>query len=330
VEWDHDGYSYQQMGSLINGWGGDLLAENVSIHDTSGAAYYVTPAINYWGLETTVSGLSFTDNSAEVEGSYNYVFGPFSIDGVLEQSVEHVTVSGNHLEMDTASASNASLYGPFLGAFGSDTSSELRFVEVRDNHVETTGGEVLRVYGLVLRTYYDDVELSNLIIARNSLDESASNYGLFYGSTLDLSNADIVDNDLGYAYSFYGLIYAYGDSGLSVVNTNFVGNVLEAEIADYGRYVYLPTEDSEFVWDSNNLYDNSLDGEVDLVRYGDVELSATNGLTVDPLYTDREGGDYTLSASSPLIDAGNEDLQDADGSASDVGAYGGPYGEGWE
>jgi len=42
------------------------------------------------------------------------------------------------------------------------------------------------------------------------------------------------------------------------------------------------------------------------------------------------GGDYRLQAYSPLIDAGNSEILDVDGTVSDIGAYGGPGGESYE
>lgn len=39
--------------------------------------------------------------------------------------------------------------------------------------------------------------------------------------------------------------------------------------------------------------------------------------------------DLTLDAGSSLIDAGDPSILDADGTTSDIGAYGGPDGNGW-
>ncbi|MDD3647593.1 MAG: right-handed parallel beta-helix repeat-containing protein [Candidatus Dojkabacteria bacterium] len=52
---------------------------------------------------------------------------------------------------------------------------------------------------------------------------------------------------------------------------------------------------------------------------------ATN-LTVDPMFVDKDGGDYHLQTGSPAINAGHPDAQynDPDGSRNDIGAYGGP------
>ncbi|MCP4810712.1 MAG: hypothetical protein GY913_10595 [Proteobacteria bacterium] len=122
-----------------------------------------------------------------------------------------------------------------------------------------------------------------------------------------------------------GLFTSTG-GGLTVTNTTVTGTLLEAEEADYGRLT-TQLSDDDLTWEHNNAFDNSLDGDVD--HWDDGEgVSAGATLAVDPLYTDQAGGDFTLSASSPLIDAGSADIQDADGSTSDIGAHGGP--NAWE
>jgi hypothetical protein len=64
-------------------------------------------------------------------------------------------------------------------------------------------------------------------------------------------------------------------------------------------------------------------------------LSGSDGnIGANPLYTDVSSADATtwdlrLQSGSPAIDAGSVDLTDDDGSASDIGAYGGPGGTDW-
>ena len=53
-------------------------------------------------------------------------------------------------------------------------------------------------------------------------------------------------------------------------------------------------------------------------------MSSETVLDADPMFTDADGLDYTLQAGSPAIDAGAPDILDEDGSASDLGAHGGP------
>jgi hypothetical protein len=57
----------------------------------------------------------------------------------------------------------------------------------------------------------------------------------------------------------------------------------------------------------------------------------TSNVGVDPLFvsaaisSDFETNDYRLATGSPAIDAGSPAYLDVDGSATDMGAYGGPY-----
>lgn len=53
------------------------------------------------------------------------------------------------------------------------------------------------------------------------------------------------------------------------------------------------------------------------------EGSCSNNQTGNPLFVNADGGDYHLQSGSPAIDGGDPDYIDADGSCSDIGAYGG-------
>ncbi len=49
--------------------------------------------------------------------------------------------------------------------------------------------------------------------------------------------------------------------------------------------------------------------------------------TSDPMFENKDSNNYLLQMFSPLIDAGDPNILDVDGSRSDVGLYGGPYGQ---
>jgi hypothetical protein len=56
-------------------------------------------------------------------------------------------------------------------------------------------------------------------------------------------------------------------------------------------------------------------------------IDTTLGLLhVDPMFNNSDSGDFRLQAYSPLIDAGDPNILDVDGSRSDIGAFGGPGG----
>jgi hypothetical protein len=63
-------------------------------------------------------------------------------------------------------------------------------------------------------------------------------------------------------------------------------------------------------------------------------VDAGTNAQVDPLHVDTSAAaslawDLHLDTASPLIDAGDPSIQDADGSPSDISAYGGPGGGDW-
>jgi hypothetical protein len=58
-------------------------------------------------------------------------------------------------------------------------------------------------------------------------------------------------------------------------------------------------------------------------------LQGSNTYIADPRFVDLAAYNFHLLPDSPAIDAGAPDIQDADGSPSDLGAYGGPQGAHW-
>jgi hypothetical protein len=79
-------------------------------------------------------------------------------------------------------------------------------------------------------------------------------------------------------------------------------------------------------WDTaivsyNNLWNSTLFGELPVE---DVDTTCT--LYTYPMFANPDSGDYHLQAYSPLIDAGDPNILDVDGTRSDIGCYGGPGG----
>jgi hypothetical protein len=83
-------------------------------------------------------------------------------------------------------------------------------------------------------------------------------------------------------------------------------------------------------WDNQNLIVKFNNAWNNLINYSGFQLDTTN-LSVDPMVMNNDStqGDlnFRLQMYSPLIDAGDPNILDKDGTRSDIGLYGGPYGE---
>ncbi len=102
--------------------------------------------------------------------------------------------------------------------------------------------------------------------------------------------------------------------------TRVVNNIImdSRETAIYTRYA-LDTA----VINYNSFYNNgSLTNNTALY-----DPDTTIYYTSDPMFENQDSNNYLLQMFSPLIDAGDPNILDIDGSRSDVGLYGGPYGQ---
>ncbi|MBK7267829.1 MAG: hypothetical protein IPI12_16195 [Ignavibacteriales bacterium] len=82
---------------------------------------------------------------------------------------------------------------------------------------------------------------------------------------------------------------------------------------------------SEFQADINyNLFYNNPKISDNLSRFNP---DTTIYYTADPMFENQDSNNFLLQMFSPLINAGDPNILDVDGSRSDVGLYGGPYGQ---
>ncbi len=160
------------------------------------------------------------------------------------------------------------------------------------------------------------------LVVQNSmfLDNNAVQGGGIYveSSSPTWQNSAIVANvaDNG------GGIYVAGDSGSPL----FVNVIIAYN--GYGNFFDNTSGTSTPTLSCSSLY----------APAGDLNhnLQDTSGFSVDEepvfLLYDSAGNpaDLHLASSSPLVDAGCADMADPDGSRSDIGAYGGPAGDGWD
>ncbi len=90
--------------------------------------------------------------------------------------------------------------------------------------------------------------------------------------------------------------------------------------------VSAPTITNSIIWGNGIAFSGEAQMKISYCDIEDESLPDSSGnIYASPLFVDAEGGDYRLAAGSPCIDAGNPDAvyNDADGSRSDMGAFGG-------
>ncbi len=140
---------------------------------------------------------------------------------------------------------------------------------------------------------------------------------------------NLIINDAGYSG-----IGNYGVQYLQIVNNYITGNSssIGMEITSYNLVKNNVVTNNNvgvdiswtqnLVYQYNNLWNNN-------VNYSGFTPDTTN-LSVDPMIvnddTTQGDLDFHLQMFSPLIDAGDPTILDRDGSRSDIGLYGGPYG----
>ncbi|HRI47515.1 MAG TPA: right-handed parallel beta-helix repeat-containing protein [Ignavibacteriaceae bacterium] len=115
-------------------------------------------------------------------------------------------------------------------------------------------------------------------------------------------------------YCYNNLILGYFSAAgfrVGTQNNNFYNNnVSDSEIG-------VQSSPGNSIIKYNNSWNNSL-------NYAGLTPDSTN-LSIDPMLVDTL--DFHLQMYSPLIDAGEPSIFDKDSSRSDIGLYGGPYGE---
>ena len=195
---------------------------------------------------------------------------------------------------------------------------------------------------------------SNPKIYNNIIEATEDGIGFSVGSDIKpeiINNIFILQDDFAGAYGgsltdtvkiFNNLVIAEGDLpnaiGISLSNVpticahNYIfGKIGTGIIA--GREDFLMNNVVEngytgyylgdtFQFTNNNAWQN-------INNYSPDDIDSTN-LSVDPMIVNDDSTkgdlDFHLQKFSPLIDAGDPNILDRDGSRSDIGLYGGPYG----
>ncbi len=304
--------------------------------------------LSVFGADVTVVGLTADDNLVEAREALWVSGGGARVwEGALR--VDGGTFSRNGV----ATTAYASVSGTGLSAFYSTL--ELDHVEIDENDVSTsqytpeyllTGGGldavsvVLTAAHLAVRGNSGDADqplvgggislnqgsgvFTNLIVSGNGVDEADTEDAVAMAITeasVTLTNADIVGNGRdGWCCS--APVWLTRGADVTFVNVAVIANIGH----DAGAFA---VDESTLALRYGDLYGNSAPTFTSM----DDPTGTDGNLAVDPGYTDLTGGpvdwDLHLAAGSALFDAGDPGLLDADGTRSDIGAFGGPGGADW-
>ena len=171
--------------------------------------------------------------------------------------------------------------------------------------------------------------LDNVIVAGNSVEITSPNNSLFQGvvgffsgssSTLALRNWTVTRNDLVVAYTGMDVVWFWNESmplqmvNLHVDTLGWPGNGVTYFGCDSSRVGTLDYSNLSGFDDPFPCGGGSTTSSVNQASVAFVDTSGTVA----------SDWDLHLDTASPLIDAGDPGIKDADGSRSDIGAYGGP------
>ena len=299
----------------------------VQIKDTcllKGFKILLPNTLNTWAIKADTSGVGSTVILNKVVNAslginvrfsnplvYNNVFENIKTIGIWLLNSNSVT--RRNIIYTDPNSNSGSITGIDIEAFSSN------YTPIIDsNYVVTKGDAIYKFLG------------ANPTIKNNVIKLTNGGYGILsgIGGTSEIFNNRIV------AEEAYEGIYK---NGSIVVVTN---NYLSGSFGDYG--IFLGANDiiknnvvtdatrGIGVWDIQGLiaqFNNSWNNGL---NYGGFNPDSTN-LSVDPMVVNDDSTqgdlDFHLQKYSPLIDAGDPNILDKDSTRSDIGLYGGPYGE---
>ena len=339
-----DSYCY---GALVQLSEGDLELSQVSISDVraengveSLLADVQQGSVTIDGLDiydlrvTDFGGMFYTElegrnvvrditlRDSTFEGSYWYGGLFYGYEGQLE--LDGVELSGNVIALEDGQVEG----GLYLECMSSVEASHIRVVGNEITGVNQLRGFVADIY----ESGYADFD--NVLVAGNTVESSGGElYGaVFHLDTtdLELSFVDIAHNDLGSGWdTVYGGVLYTSESLVQLDHLNVVDHVADADEV-HGTVAWLEYDGAHEDFDvlHSNLYELGTGAPW---AFWDEGATGPSGFSeLDPMYEDVTGDpadwDLHLSSASPLVDAGDPDCSDADGTVCDLGAYGGPGG----
>ncbi|HDZ58932.1 MAG TPA: T9SS type A sorting domain-containing protein, partial [Ignavibacteriales bacterium] len=115
---------------------------------------------------------------------------------------------------------------------------------------------------------------------------------------------------------FNNFVIGEVETGIIVWNFNHIKNNV---VLNGFKGIHKGGSGNDIIIKYNNAWNNN-------INYKSFIPDSTN-ISVDPMVVNEDSLDFHLQMFSPLIDAGDPDILDLDGTRSDIGLYGGPFGE---
>ena len=323
---DNEVIATEVVGGAVLAWQTDVSLDEVSIEDNAAYGEFVWGSAFYaqgeaLGYTVELSNTVFANNTGE---AYGLSYGTVTLAGLSDVTLSGVTIEGNQDQGDAYGA-----YAPLW--LDENDSATLSNVAVQDNW---TSGESV-IAGAIFADQ-TEVEATNVLVFGN---ETAA-VDTHYGAVVDFhpagasawTNVSVHGNSVSGASTVLGAGWTCIDVVTDLTNVTITQNEAPS-VAQAGglQGVGLNNDGCDMDFTYGNVWDN------DGADWGDglTDPTGTDGvLSVDPGFTDVSGADpatwdLSLSSASPLVDAGHPALVDADASACDIGAYGGPGGSGW-
>ena len=313
------------------------LAFEDGVHVVSAEQALIRGPLVMADVTGTVAELSVRRNTMTAQGTVQATVTSVELSSSeAGLTVHDVFVHRNRLEARDRSADGSGtffqVYGAGIRLLGFE--SHLHRLDVRGNVLASDGviraglGDLAPGSGALpgFMTVRNAVWAGNELTSTGDQDAGALRIGGIAGSTVSVENLDVVGNEVSGDH-VSGLVRVGASHEVAVHNANIVGNALTGATSVEGAVVVADAGGS-LDWAWVNAWGN--EGGTPFVGLDDPTGSGGN-VSVDPVYTNVSGTDpllwdLTLDPSSPVVGAGDPGVQDADGSACDLGAYGGPLG----
>jgi hypothetical protein len=240
-----------------------------------------------------------------------------------EVTTSDVRVFGNELDASGA-------YGSCVLLANQNVVGDWTRVSFIDNRVDCGQGEA---YGMMNNTS-GETTLQNTVMTGNELTTEGVAYVLlrFHADPIRVVNSTFHGNEVHGDKAYSGVFYLGSNEDYAFQNNVVSENSLttnETTGAYYGAAVLWSfavknTAYNSFVGNTSTSGNQFADHSKALDLIGTDNNAALEPDYVDVSDADPLNWDLSLQSGSALIDAGDPSIDDADGTTSDIGAYGGP------